>query len=115
MVTAYTGEKSVEAVEKTEGNTSYGYIGKHSGETVLIASVKMAYRLHAVQQELKRQKENLNDALVQYEQAAAELVARNEELNSYFDTSLDMLCIADSAGRFVRLNPEWEHALDSVV
>jgi PAS domain S-box-containing protein len=32
-------------VEKTEGITSYGYIAKNSGETVLIASIKMAFRL----------------------------------------------------------------------
>ena len=34
-----------EVVEKTEGITSYGYIIKNSGETVLIASIKMAFRL----------------------------------------------------------------------
>ena len=34
-----------EVVEKTEGITSYGYIVKNSGETVLIASIKMAFRL----------------------------------------------------------------------
>ena len=32
-------------VEKTEKITSYGYIVKNSGETVLIASIKMAFRL----------------------------------------------------------------------
>ncbi|MCF7947622.1 MAG: PAS domain S-box protein [Spirochaetia bacterium] len=32
-------------VEKTEGITSYGYIVKNSGETVLIASIRMAFRL----------------------------------------------------------------------
>ncbi|HDT12663.1 MAG TPA: response regulator [Candidatus Marinimicrobia bacterium] len=34
-----------EVVEKTEGITSYGYIVKYSGETVLIQSIKMAFRL----------------------------------------------------------------------
>jgi len=34
-----------EVVETTEGITSYGYIVKNSGETVLIASIKMAFRL----------------------------------------------------------------------
>jgi PAS domain S-box-containing protein len=37
-------EKKV--VEKTEGITSYGYIVKDSGETVMIASIKMAFRLN---------------------------------------------------------------------
>jgi len=32
-------------VEKTEGITSYGYIVKNSGETVLLASIRMAFRL----------------------------------------------------------------------
>jgi len=32
-------------VKKTEGITSYGYIVKNSGETVLIASIRMAFRL----------------------------------------------------------------------
>jgi len=34
-----------EIVEKTEGITSYGYIVKNSGETVLIQSIRMAFRL----------------------------------------------------------------------
>jgi len=34
-----------EVVDKTEGITSYGYIVKNSGETVLIAAIKMAFRL----------------------------------------------------------------------
>jgi len=35
-----------EIVEKTEGITSYGYIVKDSGETVLLASLKMAFKLY---------------------------------------------------------------------
>ena len=34
-----------EVVEKTEGITSFGYIVKNSGDTVLLASIKMAFRL----------------------------------------------------------------------
>jgi len=41
---------------KTEGITSYGYIVKNSGETVLIASIKMAFRLFDARQ-LERQKD----------------------------------------------------------
>ncbi|TVQ26996.1 MAG: response regulator, partial [Spirochaetaceae bacterium] len=35
-----------EIVQKTEGITSYGYIVKNSGDTVLLASIRMAFRLH---------------------------------------------------------------------
>ena len=42
-----------EVVEKTEGITSYGYIVKNSGEMVLIASIKMAFRLFTANRQLK--------------------------------------------------------------
>lgn len=41
-----------EVVEKTEGITSYGYIVKNSGDMVLIASIKMAFRLFDTHQKL---------------------------------------------------------------
>lgn len=44
-----------QVVEKTEGITSYGYIVKNSGETVLIASIRMAFRLFAARLELRDQ------------------------------------------------------------
>jgi PAS domain S-box-containing protein len=34
-----------------------------------------------------------------------------EELDRYFQGSLDLLCIADTEGYFKRLNPEWERTL----
>lgn len=46
-----------DVVEKTEGITSYGYIVKNSGEVVLIASIKMAFRLFEA-----RMKEREKDA-----------------------------------------------------
>ncbi len=35
-----------EIVDKTEGISSYGYIVKNSGETVLLASIRMAFKLY---------------------------------------------------------------------
>jgi PAS domain S-box-containing protein len=52
-----------EVVEKTEGITSYGYIVKASGETVLIASVKMALKLFDAEQETQRHATR-NEAIV---------------------------------------------------
>lgn len=39
------------------------------------------------------------------------LARRTAELERYFSTSLDLLCIADLQGRFCRLNPEWKRTL----
>ena len=36
---------------------------------------------------------------------------KNEELDRYFTSSLDLLCIASASGEFIRLNPEWEKVL----
>ena len=39
------------------------------------------------------------------------LSAKTQELEQYFNNTLDMLCIADTDGNFRRLNPEWEAVL----
>jgi PAS domain S-box-containing protein len=39
------------------------------------------------------------------------LRAKIEEMDRYFTLSLDLLCIADTSGHFIRLNPEWEKVL----
>ncbi len=36
---------------------------------------------------------------------------KSAELDLYFTSALDLLCIADTGGRFLRLNPEWEKVL----
>lgn len=44
-------------------------------------------------------------------QAEEELHRKTDELDIYFTSSLDLLCIADNEGYFRRLNPEWERTL----
>lgn len=36
---------------------------------------------------------------------------KSQELEDFFQSSLDLLCIADTEGHFVRLNPQWESVL----
>jgi PAS domain S-box-containing protein len=40
-----------------------------------------------------------------------EIKLRNEELETFFNCALDLLCIANTDGYFVRLNKEWEKVL----
>ncbi|HON52910.1 MAG TPA: PAS domain S-box protein, partial [Bacteroidales bacterium] len=40
-----------------------------------------------------------------------ELAQKSKELEQFFTTSLDLLCIADSKGNFIRVNKEWEKVL----
>ncbi len=56
------------------------------------------------------------NSLVQKHEDALEnqnrkLRTTQQELDQYFASSLDLLCIADSSGHFIRLNPEWEKVL----
>jgi PAS domain S-box-containing protein len=46
-----------EVMARTEKITSYGYIVKGSADTVFLASVKMAFKLHKAHKELKEQEE----------------------------------------------------------
>ncbi len=45
------------------------------------------------------------------EAAQEALRAKSEELDRYFTSSLDLLCIADTDGHFLRVNPEWGNIL----
>jgi PAS domain S-box-containing protein len=52
----------------------------------------------------------LND-ITERKHAETALREKSEELDRYFTLSLDLLCIANIDGHFIRLNPEWEKVL----
>jgi|GEM_PF-2952221 len=64
-----------EVVEKTEGITSYGYIVKNSGETVLNASIRMAFKLFEEKERVRKHEQNLIAA-------NEELLAANKQLEA---------------------------------
>jgi PAS domain S-box-containing protein len=53
----------------------------------------------------------LEEAGVLLEQRLHDVKAAREELDRFFSLSLDLLCIADQTGRFVRVNPAWQQVL----
>jgi PAS domain S-box-containing protein len=55
--------------------------------------------------------EGLAIEITQRKQFEEALQAKTIELDHYFGSSLDLLCIADLDGSFRRLNPEWEKTL----
>jgi len=83
-----------DVVEKTEGITSYGYIVKNSGETVLIASIKMAFRLFEL-----HKRELVKDAAI----------AENEVIFRHFmDKSPIFVFFKDDKIRSLRLSTNYE-------
>lgn len=85
-----------EVVRKTEGITSYGYILKNSGDTVLLASLRMAFRLAAAHNELKQQKEELRQALIHQEDAEERVRSSEERFQTTFAAIPDLISIHDS-------------------
>lgn len=69
-----------EIVRETEGITSYGYIVKDSGETVLLASVRMALRLHQAHTALRTRERDLRATLEEYKRTTGELAEKHAEL-----------------------------------
>ncbi|MGE5498804.1 MAG: response regulator, partial [Syntrophothermus sp.] len=51
-----TSHTEKEIVDKTEKITSYGYVVKESGPTVLLASIKMAFKLYEAKKEILEKK-----------------------------------------------------------
>ncbi len=71
-----------EVVEKTEKITSYGYVVKNTGETVLVASIKMAFKLYEAHRHIDAQRQDLQAANEELRSTMEELESANEELQS---------------------------------
>jgi len=69
-----------EIVEKTETITSYGYVVKNTGITVLDASIKMAFKLFDAHRSITLQKMEIVDFNENLQAAYEEMEAANEEL-----------------------------------
>jgi len=83
-----------EIVDRTEKITSYGYIVKHSGLTILDASIKMAFRLHNAYMELKEKEDSLRKSEENYRILV-------ENLNT-------LVCETDNNGRYIYVSPSYK-------
>jgi two-component system, sensor histidine kinase PdtaS len=90
-------------VERTQGITSYGYVVKNSGETVLLASIAMAFRLFEARQQNQRKAEELEaanarlrESLLRNEVVAGALKEREAELRGLFDAMPAGVCMLRS-------------------
>ncbi|MFN2312569.1 MAG: response regulator [Spirochaetia bacterium] len=79
-----------DVVARTEKITSYGYVVKNSGITVLNTSIKMAFKLF--------------DARIQEQQHETALVHTVDYLRSILKTTQDGFCVMDVNGSVVDVN-----------
>jgi len=69
-----------EVVEKTEKITSYGYVVKNSGATVLDASIKMAFKLYEAYRSYNKRNQELYALAEELEEYNEELTSTEDEL-----------------------------------
>lgn len=71
-----------EIVDRTERITNLGYVLKNSGNAVLLASIRMAFRLQDAYLTIQEQKENLQCANEELIRTVEELQTTNEEFEA---------------------------------
>ncbi|MBN1242307.1 MAG: response regulator [Spirochaetales bacterium] len=79
-----------DVVERTEGITSYGYIVKNTGETVLLASMKMAFRLF----EARRREAEARAALTHQRDLMRYVIEHNRGAVAIHDRELRYLYVS---------------------
>ncbi len=104
-----------EIVAKTERITSYGYVVKSSGPTVLLASLKMAFRLFEAHKKIHNQRAELEHVVQELKVTNTELARSREELldremkMSYFYPAImavaNGIVITDRRGMIIWVNP----------
>jgi PAS domain S-box-containing protein len=91
----FSNYTEAEVVKKTEKVISYGYVVKDSGDTVLLASIKMAFRLHGSQMELKEREGKLKNALAEKERAEKQLLQEQDNFVKMFSAAPVGLLLLD--------------------
>ncbi|MBN2829070.1 MAG: PAS domain S-box protein [Candidatus Cloacimonetes bacterium] len=109
------GKRVTEVLPQTEHHwiERYGDVALHGGkvsfEDYSVAFDKY-FKVTAYSPEYKRFVSIFIDVTEQ-RKIEIELNKKIEELDAYFNNAVDLICIADTDGNFIRLNPEWEITL----
>lgn len=84
-------------------NNLFGHVYKSAAylflyQVFFVETVRLPY------QQLQQSRAHLQGTL-------RSLKTQREELDAFFNANLDLFCIADEKGHFLRVNPEWEKVL----
>ncbi len=97
-----------EVVDKTESITSYGYVVKNSGITVLTASIRMAFKLYDAKRQIEKQSRIVEDANRRLQELLQKLEETNREL------VLSRSEILESRAALVESNEKFMRIADSM-
>ncbi len=99
-----------EMVNKTESITSYGYVVKNSGITIIDASIKMAFKLFAAHKEILKHKNAAEKANIELNLNNRNLKATNKNLRRLdraIETTKDTIFITDTKGTITYINSQF--------
>lgn len=97
-----TSHTEKEILDKTEKITSYGFVVKNTGVTMLDASIRMAFRLHNANRRILENNKEIETANEKLQAAIEELSQSKEELqqkSDEYEKKYVQLAMAQSAGR----------------
>ncbi len=103
-----------EIIERTERITSYGYVAKDSSDVVLVASIKMAFKLHAEKSRVQaRQKEieeinrELKESIAERRRAEEMLVRQSDFRERVFNSIDARMAVVGPDGTISEVNDAW--------
>ncbi len=100
-----------DVVEKTEKITSYGYVVKGSSVTVLAASIKMAFKLHAAHRALRQTNDNLGYEITERKQVEDELRKSKEQYQWLIENAPDVVYTFSARRGGIYYSPRVEQVL----
>ena len=95
-------------VKKTEEISSYGYLVKSAGETVLLASIRMAFRLHDARMKIIAKNMEIEQASEELIQSEEELVQSSQELEQS-EQRFRLLVENSFDGIFIQINGKFAY------
>ncbi len=91
-------------MDRTESITSYGYVVKNSGITVLTASIRMAFKLYEAKRQIEKQSRAVEDANRKLQEILQELEETNRELVASRGEILESrAALVESNEKFMRI------------
>ncbi len=92
-------------------NREPGFWSAHHVSLLTLASLSLSVIAGFIYLRLLSSRWQLKDSFEKLQAATLALQEKTDELDRFFASNLDLLCIADTNGSFVRLNPEWQRLL----
>ena len=84
---------------------------KKTEKTILELNANLEVKIMERTAELQNANNQLISEIEERKQMGAALLAKTIELETFFNVSLDLMCISDFSGKFIRVNQAWESVM----